>query len=296
MTAIVMRSMLSVPGIRERFIEKARDAEADVLCFDLEDSVAWDDKPAARELLCRVLPDFPKRGRRLFVRTNGYDTGLIEQELDAIVQPWLDGVSVSKIETARDVQRIDDYLTLLERARGLADGQVKIAAWIENAHAVANAYEICAASERLVGICVGGEDYAVSIGVRRTKEGVELGYARRAAVNAAHAAGIAALDTPWTDIRDPEGYEDELQRMRALGFMGKFCIHPDQLAPANRVFTPPAEDVEWARRVVEAYEDGVAQNLGAVALDGQMIDKPVLEQAEHVLARATQIAAMESER
>ena len=78
--------------------------------------------------------------------------------------------------------------------------------------------------------------------------------------------------------------------------MGKFCIHPDQLAPANRVFTPPAEDVEWARRVVEAYEDGVAQNLGAVALDGQMIDKPVLEQAEHVLARATQIAAMESER
>ena len=144
MAATVMRSMLSVPGIRERFIEKARDAEADVLCFDLEDSVAWDDKPAARDLLCRVLPDFPKRGRQVFVRTNGYDTGLIEQELHAIVQPWLDGVSVSKIETARDVQRIDDYLTLLERARGLSDGQVKIAAWIENAHAVANAYEICA--------------------------------------------------------------------------------------------------------------------------------------------------------
>ena len=193
MAAIVMRSMLSVPGIRERFIEKARDAEADVLCFDLEDSVAWDDKPAARELLCRVLPDFPKRGRQVFVRTNGYDTGLIEQELDAIVQPWLDGVSVSKIETARDVQRIDDYLTLLERARGLEDGQVKMAAWIENAHAVANAYEICAASERLVGICVGGEDYAVSIGVRRTKGGAELELARRASVNAAHAAGIAPV-------------------------------------------------------------------------------------------------------
>lgn len=292
MAALVMRSMLSVPGIRERFIEKARGAAADVLCFDLEDSVAWDDKPQARQMLARVLPDFPKQGRQVFVRTNGYDTGLIEQELDALVQPWLDGVSVSKVERARDVQRIDDYLTLLERARGLPDGQVKLAVWIENAHAVANAYEICAASERLAGVCVGGEDYAVSIGVRRTKGGAELALARRATVNAAHAAGIAPLDTPWTDIRDPEGYEEELGRMRELGFLGKFCIHPDQLGAANRVFSPPAEDVAWAERVVAAYEAGVAQNLGAVALDGQMIDKPVLEQAEAVLARSAQIAGM----
>ena len=296
MAAIVMRTMLSVPGIRERFIEKARDAAADVLCFDLEDSVAWDDKPSARALLGGVLPDFPKRGRQVFVRTNGYDTGLIEQELDALVRPWLDGVSVSKVERPRDVQRIDDYLTLLERARGLPDGQVKIAAWIENAHAVANAYDICRASERLVGVCVGGEDYAVSIGVRRTKGGAELELARRAAVNAAHAAGIAPLDTPWTDIRDPDGFADELRRMREIGFLGKFCIHPDQLAPANAVFTPPPDDVDWARRVVSAYREGVEQNLGAVALDGQMIDKPVLEQAEHVLARAEQIAIMESAR
>ncbi len=296
MAATVMRTMLSVPGIRERFIEKAREAEADVLCFDLEDSVAWDDKPTARKLLAQVLPDFPKRGRNVFVRTNGYDTGLIEQELDALVHPWLDGVSVSKVETARDIERIDDYLTLLERARGLADGQVSIAAWIENTHAVSNAYEICQASERLVGICVGGEDYAVSIGVRRTKRGAELELARRASVNAAHAAGIVPLDTPWTDIRDPEGYEGELRRMKEIGFQGKFCIHPDQLAPANRIFSPPEEDVSWARRVVDAYEEGVSQNLGAVALDGQMIDKPVLEQAENVLAWSEQIAAMESAR
>ncbi len=296
MADTVMRTMLSVPGIRERFIEKARGAPADVLCFDLEDSVAWDDKPTARALLARVLPEFPKRGRKIFVRTNGYDTGLIEQELDALAQPWLDGVSVSKVERARDVERIDDYLTLLERSRGLVDGQVKIAAWIENTHAVANAYEICAASERLVGICVGGEDYAVSIGVRRTKGGAELELARRVAVNAAHAAGIAPLDTPWTDIRDADGFEDELQRMKEIGFRGKFCIHPDQLEPANRVFSPPTDDVEWARRVVDAYEDGVSRNLGAVALDGQMIDKPVLEQAENVIAWSEQIAAMESAR
>lgn len=296
MTAIVMRSMLSVPGIRERFIEKARDAEADVLCFDLEDSVAWDDKPAARRLLAEALPDFPARGRGVFVRTNGYDTGLIEQELDALVGPWLHGINVSKVESARDIQRLDDYLTMLERTRGLPDGHTAIVSWIENAAAVVNAYEICTASPRLRGICVGGEDYAVSIGVRRTKGGAELALARQTAINAAHAAGIIPLDTPWTDLTDPQGYEDELARMREIGFRGKFCIHPDQLAPANRVFAPAESDIEWARRVVDAYQDGVANNLGAVALDGQMIDKPVLEQAEAVLTWSGQIAAMEAAR
>ena len=296
MTATVMRSMLSVPGIRERFIEKARDAAADVLCFDLEDSVAWDDKPAARKLLAEVLPDFPARGRGVFVRTNGYDTGLIEQELDALVGPWLHGINVSKVESARDIQRLDDYLTFLERTRGLPDGHTAIVSWIENAAAVVNAHQICTASARLRGICVGGEDYAVSIGVRRSKQGAELALARQTAVNAAHAAGIIPLDTPWTDLTDREGYEDELQRMRQIGFRGKFCIHPDQLEAANRVFAPAEADTVWARRVVEAYEAGVSQNLGAVALDGQMIDKPVLEQAEAVLAWSEQIAAMEAAR
>ena len=296
MTAVVMRSMLSVPGIRERFIEKARDAEADVLCFDLEDSVAWDDKPAARKLLAEALPDFPAKGRRIFVRTNGHDTGLIEQELDALVGPHLHGINVSKVESARDIQRLDDYLTMLERTRGLPDGHTAIVSWIENARAVVNAAEICAASARLIGICVGGEDYAVSIGVRRTKGGEELSLARRTAINAAHAAGITPLDTPWTDLTDPEGYRDELRRMREIGFRGKFCIHPDQLAPANEVFTPDAGNVEWAKRVVAAYEQGVAENLGAVALDGQMIDKPVLEQAENVIALSDQIAEIEAAR
>lgn len=296
MAATVMRSMLSVPGIRERFIDKAREAEADVLCFDLEDSVAWDDKPAARRLLAESLPDFPARGRGIFVRTNGYDTGLIEQELNALVGPWLHGINVSKVESARDIQRLDDYLTMLERTRGLPDGHTAIVSWIENATAVVNAYDICTASPRLLGICVGGEDYAVSIGVRRTKGGGELRHARSVAINAAHAAGVLPLDTPWTDLTDPEGYEEELEQMRQIGFRGKFCIHPDQLAPANRIFSPAESDIEWAQRVVDAYKAGIANNLGAVALDGQMIDKPVLEQAENILEWSSQIAAMETAR
>lgn len=279
MASHVIRSMMSVPGIREKFIDKARGIPADILCFDLEDSVAWDDKPAARELLAKILPEFEARGRMVFVRVNGYDTGLTELELDAVVGPHLDGINISKVNDAADMERVDHYLTFLEKTRGIPEGQIKLIPWIENATAVVNAYEICTATSRTIGAAVGGEDYAVSIGTRRTSAGSELLQARSVMVNACHAAGIVPIDTPRVDFKDTDGFEQELQTVRTLGFRGKFCIHPTQVERANVVFAPTDEDKDWARRVIELYEDGVARNLGAVAMDGEMIDKPVADQA-----------------
>ncbi len=280
----VIRSMMSVPGIRDKFIDKARDIPADILNFDLEDSVAWDDKPAAREKLAELLPDFPAKGRMLFVRINGYDTGLTELELDAVVGPWLTGINISKVNDADDMHRIDHYLTFLEKTRGIPDGEIKLIPWIENATAVVNAYDICTATPRTIGAAVGGEDYAVSIGTRRTPEGSELLQARSVTVNACHAAGIVPIDTPRVDFKDTQAFEDELQFVRTLGFRGKFCIHPTQVDRANEVFAPSDDDRDWARRVIELYEDGVKRNLGAVAMDGEMIDKPVADQAHALLA------------
>ncbi|MCZ6546380.1 MAG: CoA ester lyase [Chloroflexi bacterium] len=291
MASHVIRSMMSVPGIREKFIDKAREIPADILCFDLEDSVAWDDKPAARAKLAEVLPDFPALGRMLFVRVNGYDTGLTELELDAVVGPWLHGINISKVNDAADMHRVDHYLTFLEKTRGLEDGQIKLIPWIENATAVVNAYEICTASQRTIGAAIGGEDYAVSIGARRTRDGAELLQARSVTVNACHAAGIVPIDTPRVDFKDTEAFEDELQFVRTLGFRGKFCIHPTQVDRANEVFAPTDEDKDWARRVIELYEDGVARNLGAVSMDGEMIDKPVADQARALLEWVDQIEA-----
>ena len=291
MPAGLIRSMLSVPGIRERFLEKAQDVPADLLSFDLEDSVAWDDKPTARAILARTLPDFPAKGRAIFVRTNGHDTGLLEKDLEGVVGPWLDGINISKVEGPRDIHRLDDYLAYIERTRGMVDGRIAVIPWIENAKAAINAYEICTASPRIIGVCVGGEDYSVSIGVRRTKGGAELHHVRRVTINAAHAAGITPLDTPWTDLADAEGYEAELAAGREIGFRGKFCIHPDQVPVANRTYAPNDDDLDWARRVVESYEDAVARNLGALALDDRMIDKPVYDQALEVIAWSERIQA-----
>jgi citrate lyase subunit beta/citryl-CoA lyase len=286
----VLRSMMSVPGIRDRFIDKARDIPADVLCFDLEDSVAWDDKPAARDKLAAVLPQFPARGRLLFVRVNGYDTGLTELELDALVGNGIHGINISKVHDARDIHRVDDCLTFLEKTRGLPDGSVLLIPWIENATAVVNAHAICTASPRVIGAALGGEDYAVSIGARRTSDGKELQHARYVTVNACHAAGIVPIDTPRVDFQDTEAFEAELQFVRTIGFRGKFCIHPTQVERANEVFAPSDDDVAWARRVIDLYEDGVQRNLGAVAMDGEMIDKPVADQARALLDWVDRIA------
>ena len=215
--------------------------------------------------------------------------------------PWCirgsTGSACRRWRPPRDVERIDDYLTLLERARGLADGQVAIAAWIENAHAVANAYEICQASERLVGICGGrrglcGEHWRAS---QQGRRGARARAPRRGqrGSRSGDSAARYAVD----------------RHSRCRGLRGRAAPDArDRLSAASSASTPtsslrptassrpPEGDIEWARRVVEAYEDGVAKNLGAVALDDQMIDKPVLDQAENMLEWSSQIAEMEAAR
>ena len=294
MASHVIRSMMSVPGIREKFIDKARGIPADILCFDLEDSVAWDDKPAAREKLAEILPTFEARGRMLFVRVNGYDTGLTELELDAVVGPHLDGINLSKVNDAADMERVDHYLTFLEKTRGISDGQIKLFLGLRTRPPSSMRMRFARRRRARSAPAVGGEDYAVSIGTRQTSEGNELLQARSVMVNACHAAGIVPIDTPRVDFKDTEGFEQELQTVRTLGFRGKFCIHPTQVERANVVFAPTDEDRDWARRVIDVYEDGVARKLGAVAMDGGMIDKPVADQARALLAWVDRIAEREA--
>lgn len=290
----IIRSMLSVPGIRERFIEKARAVPADVICFDLEDSVAMDEKPAAREIVARELPLFEKNGRLLVVRVNGLDTGLAEQDLEAVVCPQLDGINMPKCHDASVVRQLDTYLTFLEKTRGIPDGQIAIIPWIETPHGVANAYEVCLASERLIGAAMGGEDYATSMGVQRTAEGSELLMARLTIANACAAADIVAIDTPTAEFKDAERLRRDLETAKGMGYRGKFCIHPTQVEVANNVFAPSADDLDWANRVVEAYEEGKRQGLGAVALDGAMIDDPVADRAYNILEWTRQIEQREA--
>jgi citrate lyase subunit beta/citryl-CoA lyase len=279
----IVRSILSVPGLRDRFIEKAVSVPADIILFDLEDSVPPARKAEARQRVRAAVPSFDKRGRRVFVRPNDLSTGLLELDLDAIVVPGLDGIHLPKTHNADVLRQADHYLTLLEHARGLAPGSVRIIAWIESTEGVANVESICRASARLIGASMGAEDYVTSLGVMRTRAGVEIEYARARVANAACAAGLVPIDCPEPDYQDLEHFERDSEHARALGYRGKYCIHPAQVEIANRVFAPSQQQLVWAERVRDAYEAGEKQGLGAVGLDGAMVDRPIYVRAIDLL-------------
>jgi citrate lyase subunit beta/citryl-CoA lyase len=280
-----------VPGLRERFIDKAASVPADAIVLDLEDSVPTARKAEARERVRAALPRFDKRGRLLLVRPNDLQTGLLEADLDAVVVPELDGIHLPKTHDADVVRRVDHYLTFLERSRGLRAGAVRLIVWIESAQGVANAEAICTASRRLLGVSIGSEDYVTSLGVMRTRPGTEIEFARARVANAALAAGLVPIDCPEPDYQDLAHFERDIRHARTLGYRGKYCIHPAQVEIANRVFAPSVEQLEWAGRVVDAYERGERQGLGAVGLDGSMVDRPVYVRAVQLLRWQQAIAA-----
>jgi len=288
----IIRSMLSVPGLRDRFIAKAQSVPTDIVLLDLEDSIASAQKAAARQNVRAALPRFDKRGRLLFVRPNALETGLLELDLDAIVGPGLDGIHLPKTHDPDTLQRADAYLSLLERTRGLAAGSVRIIAWIESTAGVANVEAICRASSRLIAVSMGAEDYVTSLGVMRTRGGVEIEYARARVANAALANGLVPIDCPEPDYRDLEHFERDITHARELGYRGKYCIHPAQVEIANRVFSPSERELGWATRVVDAYENGEREGLGAVGLDGAMIDRPVYVRARNLLAISATLKAV----
>lgn len=283
---MLLRSILFVPGIRQKMIDKAPGVPADAFCLDLEDSVPPAEKPEARQIVAANLgrPDFRSRGR--IVRVNALSTGLIEQDLQAVVAPELQAISLPKVQDAKDVQQVSEMLAGFERARRIAEGQIKIIPWIELAIAVVNAYEIASADARVIGISFGAEDFAADMEVARTAEGREIVFPRAAVALAARAAGVTAIDTPEADFKDLAHLETESLRALSVGFQGKFCIHPSQVEIVNRLFSPNPVEVEYARRVIASYEEAERQGIGAVALDGKMIDAPVVARARQLLARA----------
>lgn len=284
-TARPLRSLLSVPGSSERFMDRARDAGADGLCFDLEDAVAAADKATARQRVAASLPGYPANGRELWVRPNGPESGLLEADLDAVVGPGLHGLHLPKVDGPGDLVRADHYLTYLERTRDLAPGSVRLMAWIESPEGLARIEDICrTVPARLTAVSLGSEDYTAALGVPRTRDGGELTYARARIANAAAAAGIGALDGAETDFRDPALFEEQARRARSVGFGGKFCIHPGQIAVAHAVFAPTGEETAWAARVVAAFE-AQGPDAGAIAVDGAMVDRPVYLRALRLLGR-----------
>jgi citrate lyase beta subunit len=288
-----MRSLLYTPGHREALIARAVDGglpvPPDVALLDLEDGVPPAEKENARRVVAAALAR-PRRAGLRFVRLGGRSTSdQADADLAAIIGPGLDGVVVPKVARAAELAMVDEMLAERERAAKLAVGSVRVIASIESAAGLIAAPEI-ARAPRLVGLMFGSEDFAADLGlpVRREGEAAELIYARSAIVVAATAARIHAFDGIWANYKDEAGLRADAQLGRRLGFAGRQCIHPDQVAVVNEIFSPTAEEVERAKRVVAAFEDGVAKGLGAVALEGEMLDAPIVDRARRALRIARQ--------
>ncbi len=288
-----LRSLLFVPGNRPDMLGKAHSFPADVLVPDMEDSVPISEKAKARKIIASALPDLAKAGQTLFPRPNALDTGLLENDLATIVGPHIEGVTVGKVSSAWEVGQIVSIIRRLEQRAGLPAGHVKLIPWIETARAIVNSYEICAASPRVVAVAFGAEDLTNDMEIERTDAGTELVYPRSVIAVAARAARVIALDTPYVNFRDPDGHRRDINEARRLGFRGKFAIHPSQVEDINAMFAPSEEEIDYAGRVVAAFEEAEAAGRGSTSLDGKMIDVPVVRRARALLTQAVAIAKTE---
>jgi len=287
----IVRSALFVPAARPEMIERARDLDADALVLDLEDSVSPESKEQARSNAREALPALARPGRQLWMRVNNTYSLLTKDDIRAVVGPDLDGIMLPKADRPEQVYYLEALLRDAEPAAGIQPGTTKLILVIESAAGLLATVETARASRRAVALQFGAEDYCADLGMERTPEGAELVYARGAIAVAAAAAKLPALDTVYPVLHDEAGLLREARLARSLGFRGKFAIHPEQIGPINTVFTPAADEVERARRLIAAYDEAAAQGRGAVQVDGAMVDAPVAARARNLLARAESIAA-----
>ncbi|MFB0505140.1 MAG: CoA ester lyase [Thermodesulfobacteriota bacterium] len=293
----VMRSVFYVPGNNEKMVSKAPSFPADIITLDLEDSVPPAEKPKAREMIRENLKYAGEGGSIVYVRINNWETEMTNDDCEAVVHEGLSGVCLAKCGGPEHVIRLDWKLEELERRRGLEIGSVAIQLLIETAKGVINAYPSAIASKRVNSLIFGAVDYTKDMRVKLTSEGEEQYYARAHTPVAARAAGCIAIDCPFVAFRDTEAFEKSTAFGRQLGYEGRMLIHPSQIEPSHRIYTPSPEDVEWAQGVVKVFEEeGIAKGAAAVTYQGKMVDTPVYENAKTVLATMEEISALEAKR
>jgi citrate lyase subunit beta / citryl-CoA lyase len=285
----LLRSWMFVPGHRQRMIDKALGLNADAIMLDIEDGVAPNEKDAARKNIADSLgrektPGAPAR----YVRINAIGHARMEADLEAVVRPGLEGLVCPKVDTPDEVRQVDAILKDKEPQNKLDKGSVRLLIAIESPRGLLNAPAIAAASERIVGIIFGAEDFGREIGLPAVREGEarDLIYARSAIVIAAAAAHVQAVDGVWVDLNDSAGLLGFAKQSRQLGFSAMSCIHPSQVDAINTVFSPTAEEIEYCQKVLQAFDEANARGDGSIAFGGQLIDRPIVERARRAIETA----------
>jgi citrate lyase subunit beta / citryl-CoA lyase len=279
--ARLLRSLLFVPGNNQRFLEKAKTLSADIVCFDLEDSVPLEEKKSARNIIKEALEKRTDYQAEIYVRTNSPVSGLIVEDLVAIVQKGIDGIVIPKVNNAGEIKKIEKALANLEKKRRLKP--IELMASIESAEGVVNAYSIASASKRISSLIFGVFDLLNDLGIEYTKQAEGAKYARAKIPIEARAAGKYALDAIWQDLNDEAGLEQDCIMAKNLGYAGKTIIHPNQIQTTHRIFYPTSSEVEWAKKVIDAYVSAKKKKKGATKVEGKMIDEVHFKRAQTLL-------------
>lgn len=289
---ILMRTALFVPGNRPDRIEKAFNTEADVVIIDLEDAVPISEKELSRSKVREKAAQFSDR--MMLVRVNALGSPFIEGDLEEAIVDGVNGIVLPKVEKADDIHDINVFLLKVEKKRSLPEGSIHLFPLIESAAAVQHVYDIVSAKtkpERIYTVAFGAADYTLDMGIEMTMEGTELFYARSRISVACRAAGVAPpIDTPFMiDLNDIDALISDAKRAKELGFQGKQVIHPRQIEPCNRIFSPTPEEIAGAEKIIQVFEEAEAAGTAAIQVEGKFIDYAVVKKSRDILARAAAI-------
>lgn len=283
------RSLLFIPGNNPGMLMGADIHGADAVIFDLEDAVAPTEKDAARILVRNAMRAMPDLGVEVVVRVNPLATDYFIQDIQTMVPLHPKLIMPTKVASAEDVAHISAAVAAAEQANGMPEGSIGLLPLLETAQGIENAYAIAGSDPRVKGLLLGAEDLSSDLQAIRSKQGAEILYARGRIVMAARAAAVEVYDTPFTDVNDAEGMAEDARLARALGFSGKAVISPRHVEAVNAAFTPTQDEIIYAREVMLAIAEAQQQGRGAISLRGKMVDKPIVDRAQRVLATAQQL-------
>ena len=271
-----------VPGNNPGMMQDAFIYGPDSIMLDLEDSVTMAEKDAARLLVHNALKTIDYGNTEMVVRINPLNTAYGKKDVEAVVKAGVHVIRMPKTETAEEVREVEREIERVEKEIGCL-GRTKIMAAIESTLGIVNAYEIAVASERMMGIALGAEDYCANLKTQRSPEGTELLFARQQIVVAARAAGIDALDTVYSNLKDMETFRKEVELIKQLGFDGKSIINPRQIEIVNEVFAPTEKAIEKAKTIIAAIKEAEKRGSGVIAVNGKMVDRPVVIRAQRTI-------------
>jgi citrate lyase subunit beta/citryl-CoA lyase len=277
----LFRSLIFVPGNNPRFLEKAKTLHADIVCFDLEDSVPEKEKKKARKLIKDALKNRKQYSPSVYARTNSPISGKIPADLLEIVQKGIDGIVIPKVNNIAELKKIEKTLSSLEKKRKLKP--IELMPSIESAEGVVNAYNIASYSKRISALVFGVFDFLNDMGIEYTKQPEGGKYARAKISVDAKAAGVLAIDAIWQDLKDEKGLKNDCSIGKSLGYAGKSIIHPDQIKITHKIFHPNKTEIEWAEKVCKIYLKSFKKGKGATVVDGKMIDEVHYKRAKALL-------------